>query len=94
MKNVMLSALVLTALTFGAAQAQDKMQKKAEVAAAKGQVAADKADMKMMHDKKNVDKVAGDQNAVSQDNKDLINAKAKLTKDQVKKDAKQVKAKF
>ncbi len=90
----MLTALVLTALTFGAAQAQDKMKKKADVAAAKGQVAADKADMKMMHDKKNMDKVAGDKDAISQDNKDLVNKKAKLTKDQVTKDAKQVKAKF
>ncbi len=90
----MIAALVFTALTSVAVQAQDKVQKKAEVAAAKGQVAADKAEMKMMHDKKNVDKVAGDKDAINQDNKDLVNAKAKLTKDQVKKDAKQVKAKF
>lgn len=89
-----MTVLLLMAVTFGVANAQDKMQKKAEVVAAKGQVAADKAEMKMMHDKKNVDKVAGDKDAIKQDNKDLINKKAKLTKDQAVKDVKQVKAKF
>lgn len=90
----MIAALTLITLTVATANAQDKVQKKADVAAAKGQVAADKADMKALHDKKNIHKVAGDKDAVGQDNKDLVNAKAKLTKDQAVKDAKQVKAKF
>lgn len=91
----MIAALVLTALAFGTAQAQDsKMKKKADVAVAKGQVAADKANMEMMHDKKKADKMAGDKEAVKEDNKKMLDGKVKLTKDQVKKDVKQVKAKL
>lgn len=90
-----MAALALVVLTFGTGQAQDsKAKKKAEVAAAKQKVAASKAEMKTLRDKKNRDKVLGDKEAIRQDNIDLLNTKARLTSDQVKKDTKQVKSKM
>lgn len=91
----MIAALALTALTLGTVKAQDgTVGKKVEATAAKGTVAADKAKLKMMKAEKKADKMAGNSDAVKEDNKKITKERADLLKDQVKKDVKTVKSKI
>lgn len=86
---------IMLAVTIGAAQAQDgPTKKKAAVAAAKVQVAADKADVEMNKQARHDDKARGDKQALKADRKAMVEKKGTLLKDQVKKDVKVVKEKL
>lgn len=87
--------LAVMALTLGVAQAQDsKMKKKADVVEAKGEVAADKAALKMNKAQREAAKMSGDKEALKAARKDRVKKEGELIKDQAKKDVKVAKEKL
>ena len=94
MKKVLVVFAAL-ALTLGVAQAQDsKVKKKAEVVEAKGEVAADKAALKMNKADRKAAKMSGDKEALKEARKDRVKKTGELIKDEAKKDVKVVKEKL
>ena len=94
MKNVIVVFAAL-ALSLTMANAQDgKAKKKADVVAAKADVASDKAALKMNAEARKAAKMSGDKEALKQARKDRMKQEGSLIKDQAKKDAKVVKEKF
>lgn len=94
MKKVLVVFAAL-ALTLTAAQAQDsKIKKKADVVEAKGEVAADKAALKMNKAERKAAKMSGDKEALQAARKDRVKKTGELIKDETKKDVKVVKEKL
>jgi len=93
MKKKLIPFVMLAVLAINSGQAQD-VKKKAAVAEAKAQVAADKADLKMNKAARHADKMAGDDAALKADRKARMKAEGKLIKDEAKKDVKVAKEKL
>lgn len=97
MKTSRIATALLIALStsFTMTQAQDgKVKKKAAVAEAKMDVAADKAALQANRDARKMDKMAGANDALKADRKARMKQEGKLLKDEVKKDARVVKEKL
>ncbi len=87
--------LIALSASLTMTQAQDgKLKKKAAVAEAKMDVAADKAALQANRDARKMDKMAGANDALKSDRKARVKEEGKLLKDEVKKDARVVKEKL
>ncbi|RYF62227.1 MAG: hypothetical protein EOO39_30680 [Cytophagaceae bacterium] len=87
--------LIALSASLTVTQAQDgKMKKKAAVAEAKVDVAADKAALQANRDARKMDKMSGSKDALKADRKARIKEEGKLIKDEAKKDARVVKEKL